>query len=164
MPSRFHLSLLLALLAPAASAQEHADHAAPPPPPLAAPVEVPLDAAQRQGLPQATVSMQVHGTSLTCSGVDLVALLRKAGAMPEGALRGAALSQVVEIRARDSYRVLFSLAELDPGTGNRQAVLADQCDGKPLDTRDGPLRLLVPGDVRPARSARQVEHIRVLQN
>jgi hypothetical protein len=39
--------------------------------------------------------------------------------------------------------------------------LVDRCDGKALDDHDGPLRLLVPDDGRPARGARQVDTIRV---
>jgi len=35
--------------------------------------------------------------------------------------------------------------------------VADRCNGQPLDAREGPARLLVPGDSRPARSARQIK-------
>jgi len=37
--------------------------------------------------------------------------------------------------------------------------LADQADGKPLDPKEGPFRLVVDGDLKPARSARSVVEI-----
>ena len=94
--------------------------------------------------------------------VALAALLRASGAIPEGALRSAQLSRYVLVDARDGYRVLFSLAELDPGTGRRGAWLVDRCNGAALDDKDGPLRLLVPGAKRAARSVRQLQSIDVI--
>jgi hypothetical protein len=35
-------------------------------------------------------------------------------------------------------------------------ILADKADGKALGAEDGPYRLIIGGDKRPARSARQV--------
>ena len=138
-------------------------HAAPPQPPvLPSPVVVPLDPATLSALPRGTVTMTVHDEKLRCEGVALAALLQAAGAMPAGPLRGAQLGRYVQVDARDGYRAVFALAEFDPTLGNRAAFLVDRCDGEPLDAEAGPLRLVVPGEARAARSVRQVRAITVI--
>lgn len=125
-------------------------------------IEITLDAAARADLPRTHVQAQAHGQTLSCDGVRLADLLRKAGALPDGKLPGALLDHYVLITARDGYRVVYSLAELDPGTGNRAVHLVDRCDEKPLSAQDGPLRLVTPDERRPARWVRQVEKILVV--
>lgn len=120
-----------------------------------------LDPALIATLPRQQAQQDVHGHALHCEGVALAALLRAGGAMPATPLRGADLGKVVRIQARDGYRVTFSLGELDESLGARQVLLANRCDGAALTDKDGPWRLLVPADGRPARSARQVERIEV---
>ena len=61
--------------------------------------------------------------------------------------------------ASDGYRVLFSIAELDARFTDRVVILADRKDGQPLPAAEGPYRLIVPGEKRPARWARQVTRI-----
>ena len=65
--------------------------------------------------------------------------------------------------APDGYRVLFSLAEFDPAFNQRVILLADQRDGRPLDKREGPLRLVIPGDKRHARWVRGVSDLQVFR-
>lgn len=138
-------------------------HAAPPPAPvLPSPVVVPLDAATLAALPRETVAATAHGETLQCEGVALAALLQATGAMPAEPLRGAQLGRYVQVDGRDGGRVLFALAEFDPTLGNRAAFLVDRCDGRLLGERAGPLRLLVPGEARAARSVRQVRAITVI--
>ena len=138
-------------------------HAAPPSaPPLPSPVVVPLDAAALASLPREPITATVHGSTLHCDGIPLLALLRASAAMPVEPLRGAQLTRYVQVDARDGYRVLFALAELDPTLGNRKIFLTDRCDGKPLPDDDGPLRLVAPEESRPARWVRQVEAITVI--
>lgn len=162
--------LTLALLAAVSIASAHghghgsAQHAHAPeqaPPPIPQAVPIPLDAPALAGLQRHAVSASVHRTTLHCEGVALIDLLRAAGTIPEGALRSRHLARYVLVEARDGYRAVFSLAELDPGTGNRAVYLVDRCAGTALDDADGPLRLLVPDDVRAARSVRQVDAITV---
>lgn len=124
---------------------------------------VPLDAATLTTLPRQAVEGSAHGQSLHCEGVELVALLRKSGAMPPDPLRGSAqLARYVRIDARDGYRAVYSLAELDPSLGNAKVFVVDRCDGKALDDKDGPLRLMAPAESRPARWVRQLQSIRVV--
>src|SRR3546814_34968 len=148
---------------PAAPPHDPQLHAAPPQAPaLPSPVVVPLDAATLASLPRVTVTATAHGETLQCEGVALAALMQAAGAMPAEPLRGAQLGRYVQVDARDGYRAVFSLAEFDPTLGNRAAFLVDRCDGKALDDEAGPLRLVVPDEVRPARWVRQVEAITVI--
>ena len=74
-------------------------------------------------------------------------------------LRGEALKPFVLVRAADGYAVVFSLAEIDPAMSPTAVILAEQADGAPLPEEEGPLRRIVEGDARPARSARQVTAI-----
>jgi DMSO/TMAO reductase YedYZ molybdopterin-dependent catalytic subunit len=41
-------------------------------------------------------------------------------------------------------------------------LVASACDGKPLAASEGPLRLVVPGEIRAARSVRQLRALRVV--
>jgi hypothetical protein len=59
--------------------------------------------------------------------------------------------------------VVFALPELDPGFTDRVILLADKGDGHPLDGKEGPFRIIVPGEKRMARWVRQVTILRVLQ-
>jgi len=124
-------------------------------------VQVPLDATHLASLPRHRVEATIHERALHCEGVALVDVLRNAKAMPPTALRGADLARVAVVSARDGYRVAFSLGELDATLGNRAVYLVDRCGDKPIDEKEGPLRLLVPDDARPARAARQIDAIRV---
>jgi|GEM_PF-160196 len=127
-----------------------------------APIAIALDPNTLAALPRESVQGKSHGQPLRCEGVPLAMLLQRAGAMPAGGLPGPMLSRYVLISARDGYRVLYALAELDPATGKRDVFLVDRCDGKPLQEEDGPLRVIAPQDERPARWIRQVQSIHVL--
>jgi DMSO/TMAO reductase YedYZ molybdopterin-dependent catalytic subunit len=98
----------------------------------------------------------------TYSGVPLRDLLTDAGVPSGENLRGKALATCVVITANDGYQVTFSVAELDESIGNLQVLVADSEDGKPLAQVSGPLRLVVPGDKRPARWVRMVKAIRIV--
>ena len=130
--------------------------------PVASPLAVPLDAAALAAFPRQAVAASAHGQSLRCEGIPLPTLLRAARALPEEPLRGPGLAKYVLVTARDGYRAAFSLAELEPTLGNQQVLLVDRCDGKPLDEKNGPLRLIAPGESRPARWVRQVHSITVV--
>jgi DMSO/TMAO reductase YedYZ molybdopterin-dependent catalytic subunit len=94
-------------------------------------------------------------------GVPLAVLLKLAGATQGDQLRGAAMATCVVIEAADGYRVVFSLAELDPGTQDSNVLVADKLDGRALSDQLGPLRIVAPLDKRPARWVRMVRAIRV---
>jgi hypothetical protein len=112
-------------------------------------------------LPNETVKATAHGKTSTFSGYDLRAVLTAAGVKPLESLRGKQLRRVVTATAADGYEVVFALAELDPSLGNRKVLLADRENGAPLSAKDGPWRLVVPADGRPARWERQVLALKI---
>lgn len=122
---------------------------------------VQVDATLLKAVPRITVSATAHGKTARYEGYDLRMVLAAAGLAPVDSLRGKALRQIVRVHAADGYEVAFALAELDPGLGNRQVMLANAQDGAPLPAGDGPWRLVVPSDGRPARWIRQVDAIGV---
>ena len=114
-----------------------------------------------QNLAVISVEFDAHGKQHTCKGPTLNDVLARIGAPRGKALHGKALAKGLRVRGRDGYEVLFSLGELDPSIGNTSAVIATECDGAPLDAKDGPLRLIVPRDHRPARSVRQLDSLEI---
>lgn len=66
------------------------------------------------------------------------------------------------VEAIDGYKVVFALAEVDPAFATREILVADKRDGKPLDAKEGPLRIVAPGDKRAARWVRQVTTLRIV--
>ena len=97
------------------------------------------------------------GTEATFAGVALLDLLPLAEVPLGEKLRGSNMALYLLIEAADGYRVVFALPELDPGFTERVVLLADQRNGRPLSPKEGPLRLVVPGEKRHARWVRQVE-------
>ena len=95
-------------------------------------------------------------------GVRLSDLLNKTGVPLGDKLKGSALATYVLARATDGYAVVFSLAELDPAMNDNQIMVADTVGGKPLDDHEGPFRVVVPGEKRPARWIRMVTSFEVV--
>jgi len=115
-------------------------------------------------LPRQTVTAKDHaGAMATYSGVALAELLGAAEVKLGKDLKGALLANCLLIQAADGYRVVFSLAEVDPITTSNVILVADRKDDKPLDAKEGPYRLVVPSDKRFSRWVRQVTEISVEQ-
>ena len=119
-----------------------------------------LSLADLQAMPRTHLQAKTQdGKAHDFEGVAVAELLKRAE-FPQGeAVRGGVLSRYILVTARDGYRVLFSLPELDPAFSDGRVLLADRIDGQPLPPPDGPLRLIVPNDKRPARWVRMVERI-----
>jgi DMSO/TMAO reductase YedYZ molybdopterin-dependent catalytic subunit len=77
-------------------------------------------------------------------------------------MKNSELRLVVGVECRDGYLITFSLGELLADIGNRHVWLALDMDGQPLPQRDGPIRLIVPEDVKPGRWAHAVQAIFVV--
>ncbi len=103
------------------------------------------------------------GTPAEYGGVAVAEILEKAGAPLGKDMKGPNMAVGLVARAPDGYHVLFSMAEFDPAFSDRVILLADRRDGKPLDNREGPLRIIVPGDKRHARWIRGVTTLEVLK-
>jgi DMSO/TMAO reductase YedYZ molybdopterin-dependent catalytic subunit len=121
-----------------------------------------LDHAALAAMPRTSVTAATHDEKPgDWQGVALEEIVHRAG-MPEGnAMRGRAMARFIRVTAADGYQVVFSAGELDPAFGNTQVILAEQKDGQPL-IKDGPYRLVVPGDKRAARWVRNVATIEVM--
>ena len=98
----------------------------------------------------------------TYAGVLLTVLLQKAGVTSGKDLRGKNLTKYVLIEAADGYQVVFALAELDKDFTDRAIILATTVDGQPLAAGDGPFRIIVQDEKKPARCIKQVTGIKVL--
>lgn len=73
------------------------------------------------------------------------------------------MSLYLLVEAADGYRVVFALPELDAAFTDRKVYLATRRDGKALTDKEGPFRIVVPDDKRPARWVRQVTALRIRQ-
>lgn len=123
-----------------------------------------LSAGDLEHAARSTVRMDIHGEHHVFEGAQLGPLLARVGALSGETLRGAALMDVLIVTARDGYQVVLTLAEIDPAMRpNANVILADHDNGGVLSDTDGPFRLAVDGDLRPARSARIVTRIEVRQ-
>ena len=122
-----------------------------------------LSAADIAALPHQAVTLQLEGKTEACDGVPLSQILAKVGAPQGKALRGPEMADVVVVGAADGYRVALALAETDPVMRGDKVFLADRCGGAAMAPPEGPFRLVVLGDKRPARSARQVTSITLLR-
>lgn len=155
MPA-LHRLLLAAALLPALSFAQLTLHIGHEPP-------VTISQADLDKLPQQTVKVTEHGAEATYEGVLVHDLLSRPGVPLGKELRGKALSCYVLATGKDGYAVVFSLTEFDPAFQDSNILLADKRDGKPLDEKEGPLRIVVPHDKKPARSVRMLERLDVVQ-
>jgi len=121
-----------------------------------------ISAAQLASATRVSVSVDDHGTAARFEGVSLATVLTMAGVQLGDSLRGPRMAEVLLVSASDGYKVAFALAEADPAFATREIILADKRDGKVLDTREGPFRVIAPGDKRPARWIRQVTEIKII--
>jgi hypothetical protein len=121
-----------------------------------------LSAAQIAAAAHVTIATDDRGTPAKFDGVPLATVLTMAGVPLGDSLRGARLTEILLTSAADGYKVAFALAEIDPAFAVREIILADKRDGKPLDTKEGPFRIVAPGDKRPARWIRQVTELKVV--
>ncbi len=120
-----------------------------------------LSAQDLDALPQASAAISHEGKTYGFRGALLGEVLKKAGAPLGTAMRGAALSDVVIVTAADGYVVTLALSDLEPSIRPGKVILADAtAEGAPLD-KDGPFRLVIDGDLKPARSERSVVSIEV---
>ncbi len=126
------------------------------------PNPITVTAKELAALPRHHVTATDHGGAARYEGVDLTDVLKLAGVVLGNTVRGPRLAQVVLIEARDGYRAVFALAELDTGFREKQVLLVDRRDGKPLDSEAGPWRLVVPEEKRAARWVRQISKISVV--
>jgi hypothetical protein len=113
-------------------------------------------------LPRQTVKVTSHDKEAEFSGPALMDVLKSCGVEFGEKLKGRHASTVAVLDAADGYRIVITLLEIDPATTDKIAVLADQRDGSPLGTKEGPYRLVLPGEKREIRSIRNVSTIHIV--
>lgn len=124
--------------------------------------QIVLTRAEIEALPHVKLTTQLHGATATFEGVSLQAVLEKAGVGFGESLKGARLATCLLVEAADGYRAVIALPEIDPAFTNKQIVLAFLKDGKPLDDKEGPYRIVVPDEKRMARWVRQVTTLKIV--
>jgi DMSO/TMAO reductase YedYZ molybdopterin-dependent catalytic subunit len=121
-----------------------------------------LEKLPRRNMQVAYPSGPEHQASPTeVSGVPLRALLDRMGVPSGHELRGDALQLYVVAEGADGYRAVLAVAEIDPSITEQTVLVADRRGGRLLNDQEGPLRLIVPADRRPARWVRQLVRISV---
>jgi hypothetical protein len=118
--------------------------------------------ADIEALPRVKVTAGPSGSSAAFEGVPLKALLERAGFGFGEAMKGKWLASGLLVEAADGYRVVIALPEIDPAFTDKQVVLAFLKDGKPLDTKEGPYRIVIPDEKRMARWVRQVTMLKIV--
>jgi DMSO/TMAO reductase YedYZ molybdopterin-dependent catalytic subunit len=125
-----------------------------------------IDAAELRTLPRAeTRTPDPHnpGKEIIYSGTPLIEVLKAGGLRLDSGEPGfrESVTITVLVTGSDGYRVVFALAELSPDFTDHVILLADTKDGQPLSSREGPFRIVVPGEKRPTRWVRQVSAVEV---
>jgi len=90
-------------------------------------------------------------TKHSFTGALLTDVLKSARPTFRSEIKNDSLRYTLLASGRDGYAALFSWGELDPDFGNRGVLIAYQQDGQALDAKEGPLRLVVPGDGKAGR-------------
>ncbi|MGB8010897.1 MAG: molybdopterin-dependent oxidoreductase [Terriglobales bacterium] len=128
--------------------------------------QVVLTRADIEALPRVKVATGAAGVSATFEGVPLKAVLEKAGVEfgenMKGSMKGKRMASCLLVEAADGYRVVIALPEIDPGFTDKQVILAFLKDGKRLDDKEGPYRIVIPDEKRMARWVRQVTTLKIV--
>jgi hypothetical protein len=118
-----------------------------------------LTRAEIENLPR--IKVTVEGTSF--EGVELRAVVEKGGVPLGDTLRGKRMASCLLVEAADGYRVVIALPEIDPAFSDKKFVLAFLKDGKPMDSKEGPYRIVIPNEKRMARWVRQVTGLKIVE-
>jgi len=123
-----------------------------------------LSAADLAALPHRVLDVKDphDGKPLKFDAIPLKAVLEKAGVQLGDSLRGKRMALCLLVEAADGYRTVIALAELDPAFTSGEVFLADGRDHKPLDAKEGPFRIVIPGDKKMARWVRQVTALKIV--
>lgn len=121
-----------------------------------------LSRADLEALPHIKLKAAAHDVAALFEGVQLKVVLEKAGVGFGETFRGKRLASCLIAEAVDGYRVVIALPELDPAFTDKQIVLAFLKDGKPLDDKEGPYRIVIPDEKRPARWIRQLTALKIV--
>jgi hypothetical protein len=117
-----------------------------------------VSAADIQAMHRASVTVP-YGDKATFTGAVIGDLLAEVGAPSDVRLHGPPVNQIVIVTGQDGFTTVLSLAETEKSFKTEPIILADQENGKPLDAKQGPYRLVIGGELKPARSVYAVIEI-----
>jgi DMSO/TMAO reductase YedYZ molybdopterin-dependent catalytic subunit len=121
-----------------------------------------LKLADLQSMPRVEARVRDgDGTAVTFEGVSLWDILQKAQFLDAGTHKKLVNTCVI-VKAKDGYKVVYSLAEIAPTMTDRKVFLADRCNGKALAEAQGPLKVIAPDEKMRARWVRQVTALEVV--
>jgi|GEM_PF-1419329 len=121
-----------------------------------------IDSAAFAALPHLDVKATGHdGVAATYRGVRMSDVLALGGLTFGESLRGPRMATYVVVSASDGYRAVFAMPELDAGFRDGGVYIVDQRDGHPLSEAEGPYRIVVPDEKRPARWVRELTGLAV---
>jgi hypothetical protein len=122
-----------------------------------------LVASELAALPHRVLEVKDHdGKPLKFDAISLKAVLEKAGVPLGDSLRGKRMASCLLVQAADGYSAVIALAEIEPAFTTGEVFLADGRDHKPLDPKEGPFRIVIPGDKKMARWVRQVTVLKIV--
>ena len=124
--------------------------------------ETVLERSDIESLAHVKVATHSSEMSATFEGVELRAVLEKAGIEFGHSMRGKRLASCLLVEAADGYRAVIALPEIDREFTDKKIVLAYMQDGKPLDAKAGPYRVVIPDEKRMARWVRQVTTLKIV--
>ena len=117
----------------------------------------PITAQAWAALPRTSVQAIDHdGKEVAFEGVAAREVLKLLNAPLGKDLRGKNLVLYVLAEAADGYRAVYALTEFDADFTDRIILIADRRNGQPLAEKEGPLRIVVPGEKRQARWLREL--------
>lgn len=123
-----------------------------------------LSRADLDALPHEKVTVKDKSSNdASYDGVALRAVLEKAGVGFGESLKGKRLSTCLLVEATDGYKAVIALPELDPAFNQKEFLLAFSRDGKALDDKEGPYRIVIPEEKRMARWVRQVTKLKIVE-
>jgi hypothetical protein len=120
-----------------------------------------LTRADLEALPRVKITTGASAISTSFEGVTLKAVLERGGVGFGETMKGKRLASCLLAEAADGYRVVFALPEIDNAFTDKQFVLAFSKNGKPLDDKEGPYRIVIPDEKRMARWVRQVTTLKI---
>jgi hypothetical protein len=121
-----------------------------------------LTRADLEALPRVKATSGAPGSPTTFEGVNLKDVLERGGVTLGKTLTGKRLASCLLVEAADGYRAVIALPEIDPAFADKQIILAFLKDGKPLDDKEGPYRVVIPDEKRMARWVRQVATLKIV--
>ena len=126
--------------------------------------EHPLSRNALAKLPRTTAKVVGRdGEMIEYQGVALPVVLQHCGVTLGKELRGERVASYLLCEAKDGYRVVLAIGEVDPATTDKLVLLADTRDGAPLDDNEGPFRVVIPDDKRPVRWIRMLNRVAVVR-